>query len=106
MPIELIGVDQLEAIFNPLKKVLSRLGLGDVGWEMLVRVYDEQRYRFIKHHHISKPSDLTKVIAKLARTYPALTPEIRKVMETKEMAFDIARQVSRYSAEIFVKIAV
>ena len=101
LPLELIGVDQLSYIYEPMKVELPRFGLGDVSWEMLVRVYDESRTKFLQARRIKRPSDLIDTIVELADQYLPLTPAIREVLRTRELAFDVARQVTHHSAEIF-----
>ena len=43
LPIELIGIDHLSAIFRPLEHALQDFGLEDITWDILVQAFDKQR---------------------------------------------------------------
>lgn len=103
LPIELIGVEQFYGIYDPIKNMLPRIGLDNVDWEIIIDVYDKWRREFLDRYEIKKPADLILKIEKIANDYPPLRPEIREVLANRRLAYDIAGQISRYSAEIFVK---
>lgn len=102
-PIELIGVEQFYAIYDPLENMLPRIGLDNVDWEVIIDVYDRQRREFLDRYGVKKPADLILKIEQIANDYPALRPEILEVVSNRRLAYDIAGQISRYSAEIFQK---
>lgn len=101
LPLELVGVDQLYAIYEPLQKALPHFGLSDVSWETIVYVYDEWRKKFLEQHGIRRPADLILAMEEIANEYSALRPEIREALADRRLAYDVAGQISQYSAEIF-----
>ena len=101
LPFELIGVDRICYVFNPLVPFLMGFGLSDVSWEFFVEEYDRQRLEYVKNNNLKNVNDLTKHIIEIGKTNPNLRPDIKRAMQSKEMAFSIAQQVMRYSSELF-----
>lgn len=100
MPLELNGVEQLRTYYDAFESHLPDFGLEDVTWERLAAAYDYARADFMRRYQIRDIGSLTRAVIAQSSDYWPLRPKIAQVVQSRELAFDIARQIAYYSPEI------